>query len=289
MPPTLPPGPAATGVPGDRTHPSYPPVKALRHSSGRRYGGAMSGSDGSPPDHPVLVIDDHELFASTLALSLCRQGQPARLADVSTESSIMRSASATGPSLAVLDLYLGRDQGTGHWINPVRLCEQLTATRCQVLIVSGVGDDELEAATIVAGAVGTLPKTSAFEQLLATIRLAASGQPLMDDGQRDEWRRRHCTFQAERRDAERRLDRLTSREHDVLTLLARGQRAAQIAETLVVSIPTVRTRTRAILAKLDCESQLEAAAFAHRWDREEGSRPRQRGRPPRAAPPAAAD
>jgi DNA-binding NarL/FixJ family response regulator len=233
----------------------------------------MSGPRRSPPDRSVLVIDDHELFASSLAQSLSRLGQPARLADVSTESAIIRSAATTEPSLAVLDLYLGRDQCTGDWINPVRLCEQLTAKSWQVLVVSGVGDEELEAATIVAGAVGTLPKTSAFEELLATIRLAAAGQPVMDDAQHREWRRRHLAFQAERRDAERRLDRLTSREHDVLTLLARGQRAAQIAETLVVSIPTVRTRTRAILAKLDCESQLEAAAFAHRWDRQDGPRP----------------
>lgn len=249
----------------------------------------MSGSHGSPPGRPVLVIDDHELFGSTLALALSRQGQPARLAEVATESSILRSATATGSSLAVLDLYLGRDQQTGHWIDPVRLCEQLTAGGWQVLVVSGVGDEELEAATIAAGAVGTLPKTSAFDVLLATIRLAAAGRPVMDDEQHREWRRRHIAFQAERRDAEHRLDQLTSREHDVLTLLARGQRAAQIAETLVVSVPTVRTRTRAILAKLDCESQLEAAAFAHRWDREDGPRPPRRDRPPHPAPPAAAD
>lgn len=233
----------------------------------------MSGSDGSPPDSEVLVIDDHELFASTLALALRRQGQPARLADVTSESAILASAGASGSSLAVLDLYLGRDAGTGHWIDPIRLCQRLTASDWQVLVVSGVGDEELEAATVAAGAVGVLPKTSTFEELLTAIDRAVSGRPVMDDDQHRTWRRRHRDFQAERSAAERRLARLSDREYDVLTLLAQGQRAAQIADALMVSVPTVRIRVRSILAKLDCESQLEVAAFVHRWDRADGPRP----------------
>jgi DNA-binding NarL/FixJ family response regulator len=47
----------------------------------------------------------------------------------------------------------------------------------------------------------------------------------------------------------------------VLELLAAGMRAAAIAEHFVVSMPTVRTQIRSLLAKLEVSSQLEAVAL----------------------------
>jgi DNA-binding NarL/FixJ family response regulator len=49
--------------------------------------------------------------------------------------------------------------------------------------------------------------------------------------------------------------------------MCEGQRAAQIAERFVVSMTTVRTQIRAILAKLECNAQLEATALAHQFAR----------------------
>jgi DNA-binding CsgD family transcriptional regulator len=54
---------------------------------------------------------------------------------------------------------------------------------------------------------------------------------------------------------------LSPREREVLELLTEGMRAAAIAEYFVVSMPTVRTQIRSILAKLDVSSQLEAVAL----------------------------
>ena len=58
------------------------------------------------------------------------------------------------------------------------------------------------------------------------------------------------------------LAALTGREHEVLELLAGGRRAQTIADELGLSVLTVRNHIRAILRKLDCHSQLEAAALA---------------------------
>ena len=57
---------------------------------------------------------------------------------------------------------------------------------------------------------------------------------------------------------------LTAREREVLELLADGQRAHSIAEELGLSVLTVRNHIQAILRKLGCHSQLEAAALARR-------------------------
>lgn len=58
--------------------------------------------------------------------------------------------------------------------------------------------------------------------------------------------------------------RLTPRERAVLDRLAGGTRAAGIAAEFVVSVSTVRTQIRSILAKLEVSSQLEAVALVRR-------------------------
>ena len=57
---------------------------------------------------------------------------------------------------------------------------------------------------------------------------------------------------------------LTTREQEVLQLLAEGLRATQIAAAFGLSIATVRNHIRAILRKLDCHCQLEAVAEGRR-------------------------
>ena len=61
-------------------------------------------------------------------------------------------------------------------------------------------------------------------------------------------------------------DQLTSREVEVLQLLAEGASSVQIADQLGVSPNTVRTHVQGILSKLQVHSRLEAAAFAVRHD-----------------------
>ena len=57
---------------------------------------------------------------------------------------------------------------------------------------------------------------------------------------------------------------LTRREREVLELLADGHRPQAIAQDLGLSVLTVRNHIRAVLRKLGCHSQLEAAALARR-------------------------
>jgi DNA-binding NarL/FixJ family response regulator len=59
----------------------------------------------------------------------------------------------------------------------VSLCQRLVPAGWQVLVVSGSRDVELEAAVIAAGAVGTVPKTSSFEELVAAIHTATWRRP----------------------------------------------------------------------------------------------------------------
>jgi DNA-binding NarL/FixJ family response regulator len=162
--------------------------------------------------------------------------------------------------LIVLDLDLGED-ADGHHVNGADLVSGLKALGWKVLVVSGSVDRPGVAAAIASGAIGSVPKSRSFNVLLRTVMAAASGDPVMTDAEHQGWLERHRRYLAQERELSRRLSRLSPREREVLELLTEGMRAAAIAEHFVVSMPTVRTQIRSILAKLDVGSQLEAVAL----------------------------
>ena len=64
-----------------------------------------------------------------------------------------------------------------------------------------------------------------------------------------------------------RWQRLTPREREVVSRIVAGRRPALIAQEFVVSVATVRSQIRSILAKLEVSSQLEVAALVRRHER----------------------
>jgi DNA-binding NarL/FixJ family response regulator len=116
-------------------------------------------------------------------------------------------------------------------------------------------------AAVAAGAIGFVPKAEPIETLLDVVGNAVEGRAVLSAQERDTWLGIHRRATAAARQRRTKLGRLTSRERDVLELLARGERAGAIAEEAVVSLTTVRSQIRSILTKLEVNSQLEAVAL----------------------------
>lgn len=218
-----------------------------------------AGGAAARAGYPILIIDDHELFSTTLTMALRGEGFDARTFPVAGIHDLL-ARPADPPGLVVLDLDLGRD-AEGRYVNGADLVEGLRARGWIVLVVSGSVDEPGTAAAIAAGAVGAVPKSRSFGVLLETAVDAAAGRPVLSESEHRDWVARHRRFQARERELARRLSRLSHREREVLELLAAGMRATAIAEYFVVSMPTVRTQIRSILTKLEVGSQLEAVAL----------------------------
>lgn len=206
----------------------------------------------------VMVVEDRQILAESLALGLENEGIGVVLAMDPDLDDVIRVAGEIEPEAAIVALGFGTGTLTEQVIGA------LSGLGIPTLVMTG-GTDRLRLARCVAeGAVGIIDKSSSFTAVAAIIGeragLTGSLSKVEIYALQDELRRYRMEV-AERR---RPFELLTSREREVLRLLTEGKRAEEIADVSYVSISTVRTQIRAILMKLGVSSQLAAVAMANR-------------------------
>jgi DNA-binding NarL/FixJ family response regulator len=133
----------------------------------------------------------------------------------------------------------------------------------RVLVLTTFDVDDYVVEALRAGASGYLLKDVDPEQLVRAVREVAEGdmplaRPVLD--------RLVASYVHRRRAPDHRLQRLSARETEVLGLLGKGLNNAEIAEYLVVSVPTVKTHVAGLLAKLELRDRLQAALLAASQD-----------------------
>ncbi|HUQ64248.1 MAG TPA: response regulator transcription factor [Acidimicrobiales bacterium] len=205
----------------------------------------------------LLIVEDHELLAGTLALALRQRGHEVETAAESSVTGIAELARRLAPVLVLLDLELGPPLGNGK-----DLVAPLVEVGARVLMVTGVIDRARLGECIEAGAIGVASKTAGFEALVDSVGRAARGDQILRDNERQDLL---AAARLRRRADSARLApfaSLTHREKAVLARLVAGESAETIADKSYVSLATVRTQIRAILLKLDVNSQLAAVALA---------------------------
>lgn len=211
----------------------------------------------------VLIVDDHELVGTSLALGLRVEGEDAWFHPAPSAPAVLEAAERVPTGLLVLDLDLGRD-AHGNPIDGVDLIPPLRAAGWRILILSGSSNADRVGAALAAGGFVWVAKNAPFAVLLYAIREARAGRSVLPAARREQLIELHRRREAERREIADKVRRLTPREREVLDHLASGKRAQAIAEHFVVSLPTVRTQVRAVLGKLEVGSQLEAVAMVRR-------------------------
>jgi DNA-binding NarL/FixJ family response regulator len=177
---------------------------------------------------------------------------------ITDRDAVLGAVADAGPCLVLLDLDLG-PLGDG-----VALLPALAATGAQVLVVTGSRDEVRLAAAIAAGAVGFVPKDVPLDVLVATVRRAVAGEPVLDTARRYELLDVLRAHRARHEQTRATFESLTKRERQVLAALAEGKSVDNIAAEWFVSRATVRTQVRGVLTKLQVGTQLAAVAKARR-------------------------
>jgi DNA-binding NarL/FixJ family response regulator len=212
----------------------------------------------APLDETVLVVEDHALFAETLAITLRLEGYDVRRPTLRRDLDLLALADRMRPRVALLDLDLG-EFGDG-----TELIAPLTSGGTDVVVVTASVDRAEWGGCLQRGARTVLCKNAPLETMSATVRRLFLGLPVLGrlerDALLDEWRRGRQADEVLRD----RFARLTHRERQVLGDLVDGHGVHDIATTDVVSEATVRTQVKSILAKLEVSSQLAAVGLAHR-------------------------
>ena len=208
----------------------------------------------------VLIIDDHDLVAMSLALCLRSEGLHAQRHAARSRDGILTAVATIVPGVVLLDLDLGRGPD-GVLIDGTTLVAHLRRNGWRVIVLSATSDEPRIGRALDAGALACVSKTAALPVLITAIRRAAQGIEVMRPERRQYFIEQYHRQQEQARAVGRRLGRLTDRERAVLDRLARGRRAQSIADEFGVSLATTRTQIRAVLHKLDVSGQLEAVAL----------------------------
>jgi DNA-binding NarL/FixJ family response regulator len=223
----------------------------------RGAGGGKNGARGKAIT--VLIVDDERTFGEALELALARE-KDFRIVEVATDATqAIRSASEHQPDVVLMDVAMPGMNG----IEATRRIKEADPDAA-VLILSGHEDEHLLARAVAAGAVGMLQKTEAILNVATSVRRAHRGEPLHDEDEVEGAMRRLRHRRQSQDDAARRLDRLTPRETQILSLMAEGMSQEQIATTLGVTTNTLRTHVQNVLTKLGVHSKVEALALAIR-------------------------
>jgi len=217
----------------------------------------------SPPI--VLIVEDHALLSTTLAMALRGHGLEARRCHDGTSDAVRAAIAGVVPGVALVDVDLGTGPG-GAALNGVDLVPVLVGNGWRVVVMTGSASEAEIARAVTAGAAGWVHKTAPFPELLAAVLDAAAGRPVLSEAERLRLAQLYHVDQARDRARRAGIDLLTAREREVLDGLVAGKRASAIAEESVVSLATVRAQIRAILAKLGVSSQLEAVALVRELD-----------------------
>lgn len=203
----------------------------------------------------VLIVDDHRVFADALAITLNLEPDLDVVGVASDAASAVAAANDKGPEVIIMDYRLPDRTGADA-------AEEILQFRpsTKVIVLTSYSDEAVLLNSMLAGVSGFMSKTEAAVDVANAVRAAHAGEMRLPPGVL----RRLLTKLSEGKARDRASERLSTRELDVLRLMAQGKDSAAIGEDLSLSRNTVRTHVQNILGKLGVHSKLAAVATAVR-------------------------
>lgn len=200
----------------------------------------------------VLIVDDHEMVRLGISSYLGIQQDIEVIGEAENGADGRDQALADRPDVILMDLKMPKMDG-------VTATKEILASwpQARVIILTSFIDDELVYPAMAAGAAGYILKTSTAAEIADAIRNTMRGQSTIAPEVNDKLQNKDQAM------ADMALyDDLTSREREVLDLIAQGKSNQQIADGLFITLKTVKTHVSNILAKLEVDDRTKAALYA---------------------------
>jgi DNA-binding NarL/FixJ family response regulator len=199
----------------------------------------------------LLVADDHPMLREGLVAVLGTQADFEVVGEAADGDEVVRLAESLGPDVILLDLEMPGTDG-------VAALERLrdAGSTARTVVFTAYDTDERILGSLRAGARGYLLKGASRQEIFGAIRTVHAGGSLLQPAVTDRLLERID------RSGGQDTGNLTPREVEVLGLLARGLKNAEIAERLFISERTVKFHVGSILAKLGADNRTEAVTIA---------------------------
>ncbi len=204
----------------------------------------------------VLLADDHRMLRDSLRRSLEEHGFDV-VGEAPDGAEAVRLAQALRPDVVLMDVSMPALDG----VEATRQISRL-APDSQVVMLTMHADGDVMARAIQAGAVGYLVKDCSIDDVVATVRLAASGESALSPGLASSMlaevkKTAHNAGTIE-------PPTISAREEEVLQLVADGLSLPEVGAALFISVKTVKNHLASIYAKLDARDRTQAVLRAVR-------------------------
>ena len=201
-----------------------------------------------PEEISVLIVDDHEVVREGLRLSLSRASHIRVIGEAGDGAAAVGLVERRKPDVVIMDV---RMPGMDGLEATKLLTEKVPDSK--VLIFTAYSERSLLSRGLESGAKGYILKEAPHQTLVRAIEKVAQGDGYVDPALMPAF----LTGKDQ-------TDMLTTREREILQLLADGMSNADVAGKLFISQETVKSHVRHILAKLEADTRTHAVAIALR-------------------------
>jgi DNA-binding NarL/FixJ family response regulator len=207
----------------------------------------------------VAVVDDQDLVRGGFAVMLGLQDDIEVVAEAGDGAAAIEIARTHRPDVILMDIRMPGMDG----LAATKAIVDSADWPVKVLILTTFDPDEYVYQALRAGASGFVLKDISPEDLVAAVRTVADGGALLAPSVTQRLISRFAAPPSLDPSVVARLDRLTSREREVLVAVATGLSNIEIAENLFVGAATVKSHVSSILTKLGLNNRAQAVAFAY--------------------------